>query len=285
MSCAIRSLRLDPDQYDGNGSSQTHKRRDDGTRGTHGQSSVARNHLCTSASAFDSRSTRAGASVRRALSPTHRSSQGMRAKLEFELAKAKADVATAEAELVAAEAGLANAIIDRDQTDASHVASLPSVVMARVRCRQARTQCHDAHLRHDQLASAFAELYPAQAIGKAGGKTGKATKGAAENSGSGSRVPPADRGTDPPSTRPIEFPVGEMAGQQKTASHEKRFSGASGASWRKYLAPRGAPAVRLLARERIMLLGLVLAYLQFYFLDVYLQIARLPSLIVAPLFG
>jgi len=38
--------------------------------------------------------------------------------------------------------------------------------------------------------------------------------------------------------------------------------------------------VRLLARQSVMLLALVLAYLQYYFFDVHLQIARLPSIVV-----
>jgi len=39
-----------------------------------------------------------------------------------------------------------------------------------------------------------------------------------------------------------------------------------------------APGWRLLARQSLMLLALVLAYLQYYFLDVQLQVTRLPSI-------
>ena len=46
------------------------------------------------------------------------------------------------------------------------------------------------------------------------------------------------------------------------------------------LVAKGAPDWRLLARQAFMLLALVLAYLQYYFFDVHLQVARLPALIV-----
>ena len=48
---------------------------------------------------------------------------------------------------------------------------------------------------------------------------------------------------------------------------------------REFVA-KGAPDWRLIARQAFMLLALVLAYLQYYFFDVHLQLARLPALVV-----
>ena len=45
-------------------------------------------------------------------------------------------------------------------------------------------------------------------------------------------------------------------------------------------AAKGAPDWRLLARQAFMLLALVLAYLQYYFFDIHLQLVRLPALLV-----
>jgi hypothetical protein len=43
-------------------------------------------------------------------------------------------------------------------------------------------------------------------------------------------------------------------------------------------AGKSDPNLKLLVRQSIMLLALVLAYLQYYFFDVHLQIARLPTI-------
>lgn len=45
-------------------------------------------------------------------------------------------------------------------------------------------------------------------------------------------------------------------------------------------AGKSDPNLKLLARQSIMLLALILAYLQYYFFDVHLQIARLPTIAV-----
>ena len=45
-------------------------------------------------------------------------------------------------------------------------------------------------------------------------------------------------------------------------------------------AGKGNANLRLLARQAVMLLALVLAYLQYYFFDVHLQIAHLPTIAV-----
>ena len=49
---------------------------------------------------------------------------------------------------------------------------------------------------------------------------------------------------------------------------------------KKLLAPRNAAAWRLLLRQTMILLALLAAYLQYYLLDVHLQIARLRSIAV-----
>lgn len=55
-------------------------------------------------------------------------------------------------------------------------------------------------------------------------------------------------------------------------------AGVRAATRRNNPVARVAPASQLLAGQPLMLLALVMAYLQYYFLDVYLQIERLPSL-------
>jgi hypothetical protein len=87
-----------------------------------------------------------------------------------------------------------------------------------------------------------------------------------------------------PSSEPTEKPIHRM---EKPPA---RQSG-SGKTIRQLLVAisgrpdaRQASSRRLLARQGLMLLALVLAYLQFYFFDVQLQVSRLPSLSV-PLFG
>jgi len=47
---------------------------------------------------------------------------------------------------------------------------------------------------------------------------------------------------------------------------------------------RALPGWRVMVRQSLMLLALVLAYLQYYFFDVQLEVSRLPSISV-PLFG
>ena len=97
----------------------------------------------------------------------------------------------------------------------------------------------------------------------------------------------------------IEFDHAEPERAKSTVGLEERTAPLARAarrparrSWRKAIhrlvggflarefAGKGNPSVRLLARQSVMLLALVLAYLQYYFFDVHLQIARLPSIVL-----
>jgi len=69
-------------------------------------------------------------------------------------------------------------------------------------------------------------------------------------------------------------PSKEPAGRRKTA---RGFFSAFSA---RQSDGRNASSRHVLARQAFMLLALVLAYLQYYFFDVNLQVARLPSITV-----
>ena len=79
------------------------------------------------------------------------------------------------------------------------------------------------------------------------------------------------------SNRDLGKPSREPAGQRKTAR------GSISACSARQPDGGNAPSRRVLARQAFTLLALVLAYLQYYFFDVNLQVARMPSITVTVL--
>jgi len=76
-----------------------------------------------------------------------------------------------------------------------------------------------------------------------------------------------------------EHPVRNLdSGQKNSVSPGKVLAGPLALPRRKHLVLSGTLAWRLIVRQSVMLLALVLAYLQYYFFDVQLQIALLPSI-------
>ena len=116
---------------------------------------------------------------------------------------------------------------------------------ADARIEKARVQCRLARAALTGLDRA--ELEPAVTVGEPGEQTGPSVRGARKRSG-----------------RPRGKAIHRLI--------------AGVLSWE--VVGRGRTNWRLIARQAFMLLALVLAYLQYYFFDVQLQVARLPSLAV-----
>jgi hemerythrin-like domain-containing protein len=87
------------------------------------------------------------------------------------------------------------------------------------------------------------------------------------------------------SIRSSEHPIRNLNSRRETHLIESgELAGPLSVPRRKNLVPSNTFAWRLLIRQSVMLLALVLAYLQYYLVDVYLQITVLPSVHVV-LFG
>ena len=80
------------------------------------------------------------------------------------------------------------------------------------------------------------------------------------------------------STRPRAHPVRRAEGHQENrAGDREKVTGFLAVPGPQILAPDVANARRLLVKQTIGLLALVLAYLQYYYFDIQLQILSLPS--------
>lgn len=188
-----------------------------------------------------------------------KSGQKSRKEFEVELVRAKADFVKAEADLRKAEAHL-------DQTATDEANSSVALEKARAQCRLARAYWRYAQFRQREARTALAELNHVQPI-----------DGSEEGPDIAAR--PAHRDASPRSAQSSEHPVRNVEKQQGNISQGNKFIGSFALPRHKYLVPEGAPARRLLAEQSVMLLALALAYLQYDFVDVHLQIALLPSLI------
>ena len=180
----------------------------------------------------------------------------IREELEVELARAEAELTEAESWLAKVEADPANkfALLDK-----------------------ARSRCSQAQLRCDQLVSALVELSHAQRNGKSAEETDKLIRGIVGQPEAGVRT--SDEDADTRSTQSIEPPMPGADEPDEETGDAMPDAGYLVFPQRKYLLPGDALALRLLARQSVTLLGLVLAYLQYYFVDVQLQIAMLPSVV------
>ena len=187
----------------------------------------------------------------------------LREELEAELAKAEADLTKAEVDLTKAESTFA-------QVDADPARPSATLDMARARCRSAQMRC-------DQLVIALTELSRAQLAGRSADETERLIKGMVGDLELGDAARPSDHDPSPRSTQRHQQPVPVAKEPQETISHVKRAASSFGLPLRIYSEPGAAPPLRLLARQSAMLFGLVLAYLQYYFADIHLQIALLPS--------
>jgi hypothetical protein len=169
-----------------------------------------------------------------------------REDLEAALAQAEAAQERLEAALAEAKAALVNTVTDASKIDANQAEASAKVEKARARCRQ--------------LRAALIEPSRAQLITRSRERIDSLIKQSDELS-------KREATASPLSIQPREHAVrgGNKRSQDESRRRRPidRFSNALATS------PR--------VRETIGLLALVLAYLQYYFLDVQLQIASLPS--------
>lgn len=170
-----------------------------------------------------------------------------REELEAALAHAEAAREILEAALAEAQAALVNTVTDVSKADADWAEASAKVEKARVRCRQLRAALRDP---------ALAEL-----ITRSRERIDTLTKQTGE-------LPKREATASPPFIQPREHAV---HGENKRSQDESR---------RRKLIDRfsNALATSPHVRETIGLLALVLAYLQYYYFDVQLQIMGLPSI-------
>jgi len=173
-----------------------------------------------------------------------------RDKLEADLAIAEAELLETERELARAEDDLGTAIIFQ---------ATAKLDAARERAQQARADASHALFRRNQLRFALEILNRTRPV-----RRPDATSG---------------RGETSQSTHPGDHPVRKAQDLHETMSDRTKLTRSATGPWHKHLrlAPSGAPAWRLLARQSVGLLALVSAYLPYYFIDVQLQIDALPS--------
>ncbi|MGB5080882.1 MAG: hypothetical protein WBO23_09080 [Burkholderiales bacterium] len=145
-----------------------------------------------------------------------------------------------EAALAEAAANLARAEADLARAVADHARAESNPVEGDAPLDRARTACRGARASLVQLNREVPLPAPNE-------RTGKPIRRAA--------VPPAA-----PTRRPITI--------------EKRTRAFPGL----HALERAVPGWRRIGRQSLMLLALVLAYLQFYFFDVQLEVTRLPSI-------
>lgn len=181
---------------------------------------------------------------------------GKRDKLEVKLAAAEADLTEAEAELVKAEADPASTTLD----------------VARARCQRAGMRCN-------QIVAALTALNRAERMGKSIEETDQLIREALGDLELGTAARPSDRAQNTGSPQLSEHPVRNAEKPKAYKNHLNTIIGPLALARRKYMASSSGSDLRLLARQSLMLLALVLAYLQYYFADVHLQIALLPSLV------
>jgi chromosome segregation ATPase len=174
-----------------------------------------------------------------------------REQLDAALAQAEAARERLEAALAQAKAALVNTVTNASMIDANRDEASAKVEKARARCRQLRAALADPS--HQEFITRSRE------------RIGTLIKQSHERSEGGAA-------TSPPSIQPREPAVrGEDKGSQDESRRRRlihRFNNTLARS----------PHVR----ETIGLLALVLAYLQYYYFDVQLQILSLPSIVTLP---
>jgi hypothetical protein len=170
-----------------------------------------------------------------------------REELEAALAEAEAAEEHLEAELAKAQSALVNTVTDASRIDANREEAQVKVENARARCRQLRAVL--ANPGHADLITRLRERIDSSTELPGGAPPKQATVASASPDESAGRAVRA------------EGSESDEGNRQPRTSHR----------------PMDALAVSLHLRRGIGLLVLVLAYLQYYFLDVQLQIVLLPS--------
>jgi chromosome segregation ATPase len=175
-----------------------------------------------------------------------------REELEAALAQAEAAREYLESALAEAQAALVNTVTDVSKIDVNREEAQAKVENARARCRQLRAAL--AKSDHAGLIVRLHERIVASARPSGGEPSRQATV---------------------ESTVPKESAGQATQGENKRSQEESRR--------RKAIHPFINTLVASLPMRRgIGLLGLVLAYLQYYILDIQLQILLLPSIVIFP---
>lgn len=169
------------------------------------------------------------------------------------------------AELAEAQAELAGAVLDRENPELDGATVEARIEKARARCRRVRALI--AERSRAQPAATPRRSKPAPEAG-----TSKPQEPAVQPK----RTDPVPEVAQP--KRPEERPQGVDPPAEKTTLHH-RFRHVLGVLER-LSGIRSAADWRAIARQSVTLLALVLAYLQYYFIDVHLQLSRLPSLAI-----
>jgi hypothetical protein len=173
-----------------------------------------------------------------------------REDLETALAKAEAAREHLEATLANAEAALVSTVTDAAKIDANLAEANAKVDKARARCRQLRAALvQPGHSKYITRSRARIDTL----IKKSG------------------EIEKREATANPPSRQP---------GQHAVRGVDKQVQNESG---RTKEIPKDAIARRSLIRQTVGLVALTLAYLQYYFLGVQLQILSLPSVFPGPL--
>jgi hypothetical protein len=171
-----------------------------------------------------------------------------REELEAALAKTEAARDRLEAALAKAKTALVNTVTDASKIDADQADASAKVEKARARCRQ--------------LRAALADPSQAEFITRSRERIGALARRPDE---------PAKRevSASPPAQALVEPPVRGGNGKAQDPSRRQK------------LIHRFDHVLAALphARETIGLLALVIAYLQYYYFDVHLQIMSLPSVV------
>jgi multidrug resistance efflux pump len=221
-----------------------------------------------------------------------------REELEADLGKAEADLAKAIADLVKANADLSAAKVDRPtlvslvkatadvaktEADLSTAkADLPTLVRlvkagadvanAKANLSKARAHCLTVRIELDKLN--YAEGKPISYVRKANGDRRRKVGATHARGHTNRRMAEADR-------RLARLASANLSGAKAIAeSNGWTNQLIEGAANGPKLGTTARSSVQLLAWQTIQLFVLILAYLQYYFIDVNLQIALLPSVAV-----
>jgi len=168
-----------------------------------------------------------------------------------------------KAALAKAEAALADAVINAAKVDGDRAEAIASVEKARAYCRRVRAALIEVkHLEPAARLGEELDIHIRQLL--------EISK----------RMPEAS----PPSRQASEHPVrGKNNGSQDESGRRKPVHRFNIGFLALELSPRGALARRSLMRQAIGLSALILTYLEYFYIDIQLQIASLPSIFAGPL--
>jgi len=172
------------------------------------------------------------------------------------------------AALSEAEAELAAAVLERANPELDGATVEARIGKARARCRQIRALIVERDRTQAAAKPQRQRPAPEAALSKPQKPVSEAAHSQHPNS-----LPEAPR---PKRRSSVSEAVNPQAEKTAIRHRIRHFRGVL----ERWSGVRSAADWRVVARQSLTLLALVLAYLQFYFLDVQLQLSRLPSLAI-----